>query len=243
MKINILLFLFITICDLARASEPEALVDFFGHAGIADKSSAYYGEMLDNYANEPTLGESLPGNVQVTFRRLEERSGKAVYAVLLSDGEHTEDWYAFLVEDNNIWKLSAVRTLALTGTIEYLLNALENKTSRTHEEEWQYQNMLLILKSDKGLKAYLREKLVDFKNIIDLFHKGEKEQAEAVAKCLYLNYVKDNDGVVEFNIGGLTDNTVGFLYVPPGKVPPVMDSVEYIYVEEIVEGWYIYKTT
>ena len=244
MKKTILVFcIIIVLCRFAEASEPEVLAEFFGHRGISHKSTVYHGEMLEQYANQPTLGESLPKDVQATFRKLDETKNNAIYAVLLSDGRQTQDWYAFLVRENKIWKLSTVRTLALTGVFHMALQQLKQKAFRTDDEEWQYQNMLLTNKSDSDLKAYLKNKLVEFKYVVELLSKGDKKLSEIEAKKLFVNKVKNNDGLVELNIGGIIDNTVGYLYVPPGKNPPAMSPSEFIYIEQITDGWYIYKTT
>ena len=109
----------------SAAAEPEVLVKFFGHAGISDKRSVYHGEMLEHFTDKPTLGQGLPSNVHATFRKLNESQLNAVYAVLLSDGHNSQDWYAFLVKENNIWKISAVRNLALPGVFYMVLQQLE----------------------------------------------------------------------------------------------------------------------
>lgn len=243
MKRAIFTFLFLAACTLANAAEPDVLVKFFGHAGISDKRSVYHGEMLEHYTEKPTLGQGLPSDVQATFRKLEESQRRSVYAVLLSDGHKSQDWYAFLVKENDLWKISAVRNLELSGVFYMALQHLEQKTPRSEKEEWQYQNMLLTIKSDRELKEYLKSNLAEFSNVVTLYSKGDKEQSDKAAKRLFINFVNNKDGAIELNIGGIIDNAVGYLYVPPGAKPPTMDPSEFIYVEEIADGWYIYKTT
>jgi hypothetical protein len=46
-----------------------------------------------------------------------------------------------------------------------------------------------------------------------------------------------------FSIGGMLDNTVGFLYVKDKKDLPEMNDYRVIMVREIGGGWYLYKTT
>ena len=235
--------LFLIAFSIANAAEPDVLVNFFGHAGISDKRSVYHGEMLQHYANKPTLGQGLPQNVQATFRKLEGSQRNSVYAVLLSDGHNSQDWYVFLVKEDDLWKLSAVRSLALSGVFHLVLQQLEQKNLRSETEEWEYQNMLLTIKSDQKLKDYLRSNLAEFKNLASLYSEGDKEQSIKGAKHLYINQVSDKDGVLDFRIGGIIDNSVGYLYVPEGLKPPTMSPGGFIYIEEIADGWYIYKTT
>ncbi|MES2381908.1 MAG: hypothetical protein V4538_12755 [Bacteroidota bacterium] len=48
---------------------------------------------------------------------------------------------------------------------------------------------------------------------------------------------------INFLIGGMIDNTVGYLYVKDKKELPKMNANRVIMVREIGNGWYIYKTT
>jgi len=51
-----------------------------------------------------------------------------------------------------------------------------------------------------------------------------------------------SDGSIEFTIGGVIDNTVGFIYSPKAA-PPEIDGWRYIWVEKIAAGWYLFRTT
>lgn len=231
------------VSSLAHASVPGVLVRFFGHQGIADQRAVYQGEMLKYYLDKPTFGQNLPRDVRAQFRELVKRKNRAVYAVLLSDGHTTGDWYAFLVRESGGWKLSAVRDLALPPLFYMVLRHLRQTGQRTPSEEWQYRNMLLTTKSDNELKAYLRKNLVAFRNVITLFSKGKKASAELAAKHLLIGSL-DRDGKrYMLTIGGILDNSVGFMYVAPGGRAPDMSPDNFIYVEEVVGGWYLYKTT
>jgi hypothetical protein len=50
------------------------------------------------------------------------------------------------------------------------------------------------------------------------------------------------DGSIEFTIGGMLDNTVGFIYSPK-DAPPQIDGWRYIWVEKLAAGWYLFRTT
>lgn len=49
-------------------------------------------------------------------------------------------------------------------------------------------------------------------------------------------------GAVQFTVGGKFDDVLGYLYSPNGEVPLVSPD-EYYYVEEIGEGWWIFRAT
>lgn len=48
---------------------------------------------------------------------------------------------------------------------------------------------------------------------------------------------------INFLIGGMLDNTVGYIYVKDKKDLPEMNPNRIIMIKEIKNGWYIYKTT
>ncbi len=48
---------------------------------------------------------------------------------------------------------------------------------------------------------------------------------------------------LDFSIGGMLDNTVGFLYIKDKKDLPEMNDSRVIMIREIGNGWYLYKTT
>jgi len=48
---------------------------------------------------------------------------------------------------------------------------------------------------------------------------------------------------IKFLIGGILDNTVGYMFVKDKKDLPKMNSDEIIMIREIGNGWYLYKTT
>ena len=48
---------------------------------------------------------------------------------------------------------------------------------------------------------------------------------------------------INFLIGGILDNSVGYIYVKDKKDLPEMNPDRIIMLREIGNGWYIYKTT
>ena len=65
----------------------------------------------------------------------------------------------------------------------------------------------------------------------------------ASLKNLHLSALETkSNGNVEITIGGITDNSVGFVYSPSGTPPPI-DGWRYIWVEKVAAGWYLYRTT
>ncbi|MBU6955057.1 hypothetical protein [Hahella sp. HN01] len=238
--LSILLFLPL----VAFADEQQLVKQFFSQDGIKNKKEVYAGEMLEHYLDRPTLGESLPTGIEISLRALEKTPEREIYAVLLSKDGKSQDWYIYLINDQEKWKISAVRNLALPGLFFMALHEAQSKSERTKEEERQYQNMLLTLRLDSELKEFLRSN-IDSLSAIASEAQIDTDKATVAAKALYLNLVRyeKGSGIVDVNIGGMLDNSVGYLFVPAGSNAPSMSDDNYIYIEHVVGNWYVYKTT
>lgn len=227
------------------APTPKSIIEgFFGPRGLSDQKNVYTGEML-RYAGTPTLGQQVPLAKVVSCRILYHSTFRSVYDVLFDNGSYTGNWYAYFQYADGAWKLSAVRTLALTGMIWEKMKQLQ-KEDRSPAEEATYQNAKLTLATDNELKSYLQSHLAGFDKLIQLDQAGKAFDTDVEAKKLYMNSVgplSDYPGIIDVNIGGIVDNFVGYLYVPSGKQAPAISDDSFIYVEHVVGPWYVYKTT
>lgn len=177
----------------------------------------------------------------------------AIGRIQLTGKDRQVDLYFYLASQSS-WRVNAVRTLALTGIIEGAYQYLKSKPSRTADEETEFANMELLLASDKVLREWFRQNATSMNKLYEsskVMKKGDfssadnPEYAEIKRQLLALHFslaeIKEN-GNAEFVIGGVTDNTVGFLYSPTDQ-PPVISSNQYIWVEEVAPKWYLFRTT
>jgi hypothetical protein len=228
----------------ADLAPKEIVSAFFGPDGIPDKSRYYTGEMLSHFKENPTLGQSLPPGTRVSIRSLPSSGPLLTFAVTLSEAQLTQDWYAYLRRDGNLWKLEAVRTLALTGISQVALEELRRKSKRTPDEDWSLKNLELMFMTDFQLKAFVSSNLSRLNGIVGLVRGGRTTEARDAAKRLHISSVeKAENGIVRLTIGGVVDNSVGFMLVPNRATVPAMDPSNYIYMERAVQGWYVFKTT
>jgi hypothetical protein len=171
------------------------------------------------------------------------------------ENNYVADMYFYLRFDSG-WKIGAMRRLALTGIVEDLYLALKAKKNLTQEEKDTLANVELVLASDKVLKEWFlqnhealnnlyslaRPKVVSESLYINDSDKHFPEIAQSL-KRLHLNGINmQANGNVEIVIGGRLDNTVGFIY-SPSKNPPSISASSYIWVEEIADKWYLFRTT
>lgn len=133
----------------------------------------------------------------------------------------------------------------------------------TSKEDYDFQlgNAKLILELDDNIIKHFESNRLEFERLKDLALKereanktdGERhikllEHLEKDYHKLFIssvslgNYEVGSNGI-NFLIGGMLDNTVGYLYVKDKKDLPQMNPSRIIMIREIGGGWYIYKTT
>jgi hypothetical protein len=174
---------------------------------------------------------------------------------LTGERDQITDVY-FYLEKAQGWKVSAVRVLALTGMIEQEYLELKAKPNLTEAEKNLSENFKLTLAPDKELKTWFaanRETLDALRRAPLPAKKGDTiyvnrddakfPQASALLRKLNVSAAGvEANGNVEIVIGGVTDNTVGFIH-SPSKTPPRISPSSYIWVEEVAPHWYLFRTT
>lgn len=170
---------------------------------------------------------------------------------LIGQDKHVTDFYFYLTMQGS-WKVTCMRALALTGIIEGAYQYLKTKPNPTAEEKEELGNYELVLASDESLRQWFAKNAASMNALYEMsrgLKKGFEEKhpryEEIKARLKALHFVSievDTDGTVEFIIGGVTDNTVGFLYSPANQ-PPMISSNSYIWIEEVAPRWFIFRTT
>lgn len=170
---------------------------------------------------------------------------------LIGKDNHLVDLYFYLSLQGS-WKVTAVRSLALTGIIEGAYQYLKTKPDLTEAEKDDLGNYELLLASDETLRQWFAKNAASMNALYEMsrrLKKGHETEdpkyadIKARLKTLHLGGVEvDPDGTVEFIIGGVTDNTVGFLYSPTNQ-PPTISPNAYIWIEEVAPRWFIFRTT
>jgi hypothetical protein len=121
-------------------------------------------------------------------------------------------------------------------------------------------NFSLVLESDEHLIEHFRKNQVAFNHLRDQalaqipsaastdFRGTPVATAEQEAsRKLFISSVRAERATsgkrLNFLIGGILDNTVGYYYVTDKQAVPAMSPGDVIMVREIGDGWYLYKTT
>ena len=134
-----------------------------------------------------------------------------------------------------------------------------NATFKSKEDfDFELANMKLTVSLDSEIVAHFIKNKLEFERLksivfenIHIDTDGERFIADKAFikdyRKLLISSVRLNDYElgkgVSFTIGGILDNTVGYLYIRDKKDIPEMDPDKIIMLREIGNGWYLYKTT
>ena len=186
---------------------------------------------------------------------LVDRNNAIARYQLSSDNGLIVDVYIYMTKQG-AWKIKSVRRLALTGGLEAVQFALKARTDSTKQERDLLANIELTLATDKMLRTWLvtNKTLVEQLRDLSLSVSAPKSRLitddnngfpgiTSLLRQLHLRGVatKEN-GNVEIVIGGVLDNTVGYIYSPTER-PPKMDDTNYFWIEKVMDKWYLFRTT
>ena len=195
-----------------------------------------------------------------------EKAAVVNMTIMDTNGKGLDTYLHF--EKDKVWKVNAFRALALTGIIEQAKKELESMTpqqvdtvfSSKAEYNFQLGNTKLILELDDNIIKHFLTNQTEFERIKDLALKQLKNETIDEDRSLKLveNLKQDYQNifissvstgghelgtVINFLIGGMVDNSVGYIYVSDKKDLPKMSPNRVIMIREIGNGWYLYKTT
>ncbi len=209
----------------------------------------------------------------LNVRLLKKYENTAVVNMRISDDTaNGVDIYAYLVK-NKDWKITAIRSLAQTGFIrssilgmermneQEILDYIKNNDSLNTKEDFylELETFKLTVALDDTIIEHFHKNREKFEQLKDEIVKIKFDKDEAsyreinLGKQIKTNYKKlllhsistssYVEGGFEFIIGGILDNTVGYLYIPNKKDVPKMKASRIIMIREIGNGWYLFKTT
>jgi hypothetical protein len=249
----------------------------FGKESMPDIGQYITGE----YKGRPN-GQDLAKSAVTKFVLLGQTEKKAVVGMTILDslGRGLDTYLYF--EKETVWKMSAFRSLAMTGIIEQMIIELEKMTPQqvddliaksnekknkgystiTSREDYNFQlaNAKLTLELDENIVKHFVANQEAFERLktLALAELGEASSSDERSvellstvkqdyKKLLINSVSTGGyelgNCINFLIGGMVDNAVGYLYVEDKNDVPEMNPDRVIMIREIGNGWYVYKTT
>ena len=111
--------------------------------------------------------------------------------------------------------------------------------------------MQLSVASDSTLKAFFQTRREAFEQVRSAYgtppgHRTSSDSGDELAASLLglsVLYASPDGDSLTVLVGGFLDSEVGYIYAGEGVEPPRSGEGNYIYVEALGGGWYLYKTT
>ena len=154
------------------------------------------------------------------------------------------DVYFYLVRSGANWKVSALRSLALTGILGAARDELEGKPKLTAKERDELANLRLTLALDSQLRDHFLRNRAAFARLsaIERSPLLKTEGAKLHNTLAFDPDPYEEDGTLEWIVGGVSDNTVGYGFSQSGTLPPI-EANRRIWVERLSAKWYLFRTT
>ena len=153
-----------------------------------------------------------------------------------------------------------------TKKVDSLIAISKNDTTgnsmfKSREDfDFQLGNLNLILALDSEIIDHFNKNKIEFERLKDIAFKNldttKADEERSIKLCnglendfnkLFISSIETGGyelgNCLNFSIGGMLDNTVGYLFVKDKKDVPEMNPSRIIMIREIGNGWYIYKTT
>lgn len=221
---------------------PSWTVDmYFNQKEFPDKEKFYTGDMKSR-AKQSTIGATKFDDVVITYRPLESDSARSIFAVNLASPRQVDDMYCFMIKENKTWKIEAIRGLWIPGFFYKVNESLSNGRDIPDSVQTRLDRFALLTSTDSALKQHLKKNIEQFTELVATAsdqHKG----AATLLKQLHVSEVHLSEGCVFVVIERIIDNSAGYFYAPKGATLPKMTSHNFIYIEEVLPNWFVYKTT
>jgi hypothetical protein len=230
--------------SLYPENSPEWLVDmFFKQVQFTNKANFLTGEMLQDI-KYPTIGEELHGSATVSFRKIEIKSFTAVYAVDISGNGSNAAFYCFLKKADDIWRIDAIRKFQLPKFVYTAADSLAKISNSSPSDILLLNSLKLITGSDENLKSSLSKNINDLYEIISAFNSNNKDRLKLLMDKLGLDYIYKDELYPEcvfILITGFERIEAGYIYSGTGLSLPTISPGRFIYIEEVLPNWYVYR--
>ena len=225
-------------------NSPEWLVDmFFSKSNFPDKENYFSGEMLSEI-NEPSIGEELNGRGEIFFHQIKATNEENVFAVEVSIENKVIDFYCYLLKQENIWKINGIRRFPLPSFVYTVRDSLSKLDSLSSNDSTFYLSLKLFTMTDADLKNYFDNNLEKFQELVLSFNSNLRDKADKLLASVGCNAIytdKKYPGCVFIQILTFENMESGFIHSADEVLLPQITVEDYIYIEEVVPGWFIYR--
>ena len=245
---NILLLILISssciIPQQFSTGSPEWLVDmFFRQSSFVDKSYYYTGEMISD-VDKPTIGEEIKGRGEALFHQIKATNNECVFTAELNVDDKIMDFYCYLIKQEEGWKINAIRRFLLPDFVYTVFDSLSKLSSLSSADSALYLSLKLFIMNDSQLKSFLITHSKDLDNLVWYFNQQENEEVDRRLTAMGFNAMfrdKSYPGCIFIQIAALEKMESGLIYVVQPSKLPVVSIKDFVYIEEVLPGWFIYR--
>ena len=238
--------------------------------GFPEKLRHFCCEMYQEWTAQQTLGQQLAPSVIRECRLLYGDTARAVVTVWLHDSITSMDVY-FYLQHRQVWTVYAVRSLVMKDYAKAEIKRLDSIPwqergkvyTKTNGHTWQFDhdNAVLWSASDTVLAQHFYSYSKEFRKLEQMRQSMKrksfaadssgqnllvtKKMSKTMDKLL-LRAIRDDrnaPGTVLYLVGGVLDNSVGYMYQPDPSRLPQVSAGYFILIRPLGNGWYLYKTT
>jgi len=225
-------------------NSPEWLVDmFFIQTQFPEKEKYLTGEMMLD-VNYPSIGEELNGRASISFRKIELINRTGIYGIVIKDDGNIANFYCYLRNISGNWKIEAVRKFQLPGFIYSSVDSLSRIENLPDSVSLLLKTLKLIIGTDEQLKLFLTENINDFYNITGAFDNKRIDDLNFLMNKLNLEYVFIDEiypQCIFILVGGFDRIEVGYIFRKNKSTMPKISPERFIYIEEVLPNWYVYR--
>ncbi|MDP3494077.1 MAG: hypothetical protein Q8R82_13270 [Hyphomonadaceae bacterium] len=237
---------------LAQSTPDAAVARFIELANAGQLTTPEGRALLTGEASE--MASDAKSNLPAADRLIPIGKDSAVARIVLrgSKGEEA-DAYFFLDRTQAGWAVSAYRRMAMSGMTMQMLEEMKKRPTLPPEDQLLKRNLELTLSSDSQLRTWFTANKPAIESLIQTYQRRPVPRTPALdrdpapslgpsLKALGLTVIEDAGDGIRVTVGGMMDNTVGFYRAGPSGPPPISPS-EFIWVENLGGGWFLFRTT
>ncbi len=142
--------------------------------------------------------------------------------------------------------------MAMSGMIFIMLEEMKKRPTLPPEDQLLKRKLELTLSTDGQLRTWFSANKPAVESLLRAYQQQPAPRAPALdrdpapgfgpsLKTLGFAAIEDAGGI-RVTIGGILDNTVGFFRAGPCG-PPLISASEFIWVEDLGGGWFLFRTT
>lgn len=217
---------------LAQSSPEGTLARFIELANAGGLTTPEGQAILTGEAKKMATGAK--SNLPAVDRIVSVSSAFAAARIVLrSTAGEEADAYFYLEKTSVGWAVSAFRQMAVSGMDMMLLAEMQKQKQLGPDDQLRKRNLELTLATDSKLRDWFGANRQALDNLRPPF---------ADLATLGLSSVSETDNGIKIVVGKTLDSTVGFLRAGPSG-PPAISPTGHIWIEELGDGWFLFRTT